>query len=161
MKKVEITFSITEYEGLDELSTGDALLVEKARTAAADAYAPYSKFNVGAAILLDNGEIITGNNQENAAYPSGLCAERVALFYANAKFPESAVNAVAITASTGGALVENPVKPCGSCRQVLSETTHRFGKPIRLILDGSEKIQVVEDSDFLLPLSFNNDDLQD
>lgn len=127
----------------------------EARKITTQAYAPYSGFHVGAAVLLGNGTIVKGNNQENAAYPSGLCAERVALFYANANYPDTKVVAIAISAAKNGVLVNETVKPCGSCRQVLAETELRFGTPIRIVLDGQEAIVVLKGVESLLPLSFS------
>lgn len=158
MKQLNINFKIKEYQRLEELSEEFQFLVKKAGEAAHLAYAPYSSFFVGAAILLENGEIITGNNQENAAYPSGLCAERVALFYANAHFPNIKVKAIAITAFLNNkTLVEEPVPPCGSCRQVILESQTRQQKPVTLVLAGKNKIQVIEDASLLLPLNFNKE----
>ena len=148
-----------EVNSLTELTNDDAFLLAKAREASNNAWAPYSGFHVGAAILLENGEIILGNNQENAAYPSGLCAERVALFAANANFPDEAVEAIAISASNKNGLVANAVKPCGACRQALLESEIRFEKPIRLLLDGAEQIFLLNGIKNLLPLSFGKDDL--
>lgn len=159
MKITEIKILITEYQNTEELSEQNRNLIHEARNITKLAYSPYSSFNVGAAVLLENGKIITGNNQENSAYPSGLCAERVALFYANANFPESAVKTIAISASKNGELVNDPVKPCGSCRQVISETEFRFEKPIRILLDGKEKILSLNGIQCLLPLCFSKNDL--
>ena len=117
------------------------------------AYAPYSKFSVGAAALLDNGITVTGNNQENAAYPSGLCAERTTLFYANSQYPESAVKTLAIAARTERDFIETPIPPCGACRQVILETEKRFGNSIRILLYGKKCIYIVEGIGSLLPLS--------
>jgi cytidine deaminase len=126
-----------EYEVFDnyaELGPGGQQLVEKALEASRNAYAPYSSFHVGAALLLDDGSVICGNNQENAAYPSGLCAERVALFYANATYPDTAVQTIAVVAK-GDLIAENEcVSPCGSCRQVMIQSESRQEKPIRIIL---------------------------
>ena len=102
--------------------------------------------------------VVKGSNQENAAYPSGLCAERVALFYANSTYPDQAVEAIAITAIHNGSQVENPISPCGSCRQVIAETKQRFNKKIKILLYSSSKILEISDSDTLLPLSFVMDD---
>jgi cytidine deaminase len=110
---------------------------------------------VGAAVLLENGEIICGSNQENAAYPSGLCAERVALFYANSRFPQVAVRAIAIHSAVNGKENPEPAYPCGSCRQVLLECENRFGKPMKVIMGSTQKIQIVHSITDLLPLSFN------
>lgn len=159
MRKKEVSFVVYEYSSPKELSNKDRELVMAAREASDRAYSPYSGFSVGAAALLTNGEIITGNNQENVAYPSGLCAERVTLFYANSKFPNEAVVTLAITAKNKNGLVAQPVKPCGACRQVILETEERFGAPIKVILDGNDYLEVIENAAHLLPLSFNKDAL--
>lgn len=155
MKTREIKIVVHEFENIGELSDDDQILLAEARRITGLAYAPYSGFHVGAAVLLANGQIITGNNQENAAYPSGLCAERVALFYANANYPDSAVKAIAISAAKNGVLVNDTVKPCGSCRQVLAEAEVRYDAPIRVILDGQDSIYVLKGIESLLPLSFS------
>lgn len=155
MKTTEIKIVVHEYENLGELSVEDQLLMNEARNITASAYAPYSGFHVGAAVLLSNGLIVKGNNQENAAYPSGLCAERVALFYANANYPDAEVKAIAISASKNGVLVEETVKPCGSCRQALAEAEVRFETPIRILLDGQDSICLLQGIESLLPLSFS------
>ncbi len=143
-----------EYEKLTDLPEADQKLVMIARESSENAYAPYSKFSVGAAVLLKNGEIIKGNNQENADFTDGLCAERVALFFAHATYPNTAVEALAVTAKNINGLIAGPAQPCGSCRQVLIETESRFNHPIRLILDGAEKIMVLNGADNLLPFAF-------
>lgn len=148
-----------EYEKLSDLSPDDQQLILKARESSENAYAPYSKFCVGAAVMLENGEIIKGNNQENADFTDGLCAERVALFYAHAIFPDVAVEALAVTAKNQNGLIPGPAQPCGSCRQVLVESESRFNHPIRLILDGAEKIMVLNGADNLLPFAFKPDQL--
>jgi cytidine deaminase len=160
MKKVQINIDIEEYQHLDELNEADKNLVENAKRAVNLAYAPYSKFHVGAALLLENGEVITGSNQENSAYPSGLCAERVALFYANSKYPDVPVIALAVCAYYEDKFTLIPTPPCGSCRQVMLETETRFKTPIRLLLYGSDKIQVMKNTKDLLPLSFTGDNLK-
>jgi cytidine deaminase len=159
MKTSEIKIVVYEYETIHELPENDRALLSEARRVTALAYAPYSGFYVGAAVLLGNGQIFTGNNQENSAYPSGLCAERVALFYANANYPESEVQTIAISAARDGKLVNDPVKPCGSCRQALAEVEVRFNHPIRIILDGQDSILVLNGVESLLPLSFSNKSL--
>ncbi len=159
MKTTEIRIVVSECQTIQELTENDQLLLREARRITSSAYAPYSGFHVGAAVLLGNGMIVTGNNQENSAYPSGLCAERVALFYANANYPESEVEAIAISAEKDGILVNESVKPCGSCRQALAETEVRFGKPIRIILDGKDSILLLTGMESLLPLSFSKKDL--
>lgn len=144
----------------DELSEGEKKLMLKAKEVSEKAYAPYSGFNVGAALLLDNGEVVTGNNQENAAYPSGLCAERVAMFYANATWPDSSIVMLAIAASNSKGFIDKPVAPCGSCRQALLEAENRHEKPMRLLLFGSEEIAIIESVKDILPLSFGKEFLK-
>ncbi|NPA68186.1 MAG: cytidine deaminase [Chlorobi bacterium] len=161
MKKRNITTVAYEYDSAEELTSEEQILIQKSKDAVKNAYAPYSKFNVGAAVLLENGEIITGTNQENAAYPSGLCAERVAVFYANSKFPDVPVKAIAVTAFTNNHYVKTPIPPCGSCRQVLVETETRFKKPIKIYLVSETKITVINDAKDLLPLNFGEDFLND
>jgi len=139
---------------LEELPEIEKILIERAKSASANAYAPYSHFLVGAALLLENGEIITGNNQENAAYPSGLCAERTAMFYANANYPDVAVTTLAVAAQHAGGFLKDPIAPCGSCRQVLLETEQRYGKKLRVLLYGASEIAILETVKDLLPLSF-------
>jgi cytidine deaminase len=161
MKTTQIITTVYEYDSVNELSQEEQLLVKNAKEAAHRSYAPYSKFNVGAALLLENGEIVQGNNQENSAYPSGLCAERVAVFYANAKFPEVPVKAIAITSRTDGSFLDTPVPPCGSCRQVLLETEDRYNQPIKVILCGENKIRIVDNIKQLLPLYFDKEMLNE
>jgi cytidine deaminase len=154
MKEKNITAKIIVYS-YNELTEDDKKLIDLAKDATKRSYAPYSKFNVGAAILLDNGEIITGANQENAAFPSGTCAERTAAFYASAKFPGVPFKKLAIASFTRGEFQANPVAPCGACRQALLEYEHLAGKPIEVLLYGSNEIYVfrggIKD---LLPLCF-------
>ncbi|MBI5217528.1 MAG: cytidine deaminase [Bacteroidia bacterium] len=157
MKKTEFSTVVYEYDSLDELSKEEVFLVEKAKESAMNAYAPYSKFQVGVSVLLSNNKVVNGNNQENAAYPSGLCAERVAIFYANAKYPDVAVKAIAICAFTNTEFVKTPIPPCGGCRQSLLETEMRYHTPIKVILAGSEKIFIINSVKDLLPLNFNSD----
>jgi len=145
-------FSVVEVPGIYKE------LVESAIDATANAYAPYSQFNVGAAVLLKNGKIVEGNNQENAAYPSGLCAERVALFAANAWYPDSKVLAIAIAAATNGEQVKM-ITPCGACRQVLLEVEKRYQYPIKVLLCGKEQIYMADSASSLLPLSFDGSNL--
>ncbi|MCL3781732.1 cytidine deaminase [Prolixibacteraceae bacterium JC049] len=161
MKQKEVRILIYEYDSMEELVSEEKELLLKAREASLKAYNPYSGFGVGAALLLENGEIITGNNQENSAYPSGLCAERVAIFYANAQYPDVPVKKIAITARNKKGLVPYPVKPCGACRQVLLETEERYSTPMKVILDGANSIETIDNAKCLLPLSFGKDDLLD
>ncbi len=158
MNKKEITCRITEYL-INELNKQDRILVDKAREAAGKAWAPYSDFRVGAALLLENGEIIQGSNQENAAYPSGLCAERVAVFYANANYPDIPILALAVVAVKKGKVTEEPVYPCGACRQVLAESENRYGKSMRILMVGRDQVDIVASATELLPRNFNHKNL--
>ena len=155
-KTIETKIEIYSFE---ELDNSWQLLINKAKEQVQKAYAPYSGFHVGAAIELENGEIITGNNQENSAYPSGLCAERVAMFYANSQYPDVAVKTLAIAAYTNGKFLEEPVTPCGSCRQVLLETEMRFDKNITILLYGTKEVYLIENVKQLLPLCFEKSSL--
>ncbi|WP_372776515.1 cytidine deaminase [Mangrovibacterium sp.] len=159
MQTKEIKILVTRYENLEELITTDRELVLAARQIAETAYAPYSKFKVGAALILDNGQIVKGSNQENAATPAGVCAERSALFWANANFPNSAVKAIAISAVDQSGNRALHLSPCGICRQALLESEHRFKEPIRIILDSRNNIEILNDVESLLPLSFNGNSL--
>lgn len=146
---------------LEELPPIDLELVNEAREASKRSYAPYSKFNVGAAVRLTDGTVVTGNNQENAAYPSGTCAERTVLFWANAQYPEQAVESLAIAANNEGGELEKPITPCGACRQVILEVEKRYGKSIKIILFGTKECYIIEDGvKTLLPLSFDSDFLE-
>ena len=161
MKIRKIRINVEEYSGNEPLPESDRKLLTAARQTIHTSYAPYSGFHVGAAVYLGNGEIITGSNQENAAYPSGLCAERVALFYANSKYPGVDVEAIAITAGADSFPVDYPVAPCGACRQVLAEIETRQKKKIRIIMHGQNGLtQVVNGIENLLPLMFNEEKLK-
>ena len=159
MKIRRIVSKIAEFTNNDELPAQDWELVFCAREAGLNAYAPYSGFRVGAAVLLENGEIISSNNQENSAFPSGLCAERIALFYAASNFPSVTIKAIAVSILDGHKSSEI-AKPCGACRQVLAEYEDISGIPIRIILDGGKKISICEGIDNLLPLRFKKSDLK-
>lgn len=161
MKTKEIRIFIEEYAEEDQLAEKDQLLLTHATQAMKSSYAPYSEFHVGAALMLDNDHIVSGSNQENAAYPSGLCAERVALFYAKSTFPEAVVNRIAITAFADHFDMDKPVTPCGACRQVLAETEKRQGAPIRIIMKGASGMtQIVDGIENLLPLMFHEEKLK-
>jgi cytidine deaminase len=134
-------------------------LVQQAQNAVNTSYSPYSNFKVGAAVLLDNGQTFAGSNQENAASPSGLCGERVTLFYANAQCPGVPVTAIAIAAHTEGDFLDAPITPCGACRQVLLESEIRSGKEMDVILYGKKKIILLNGAKKLLPLCFDKDSL--
>ena len=154
MKQFDITtrIDILEY---DELPADDALLVSLAREATDRSYAPYSHFRVGAAIALDNGETVTGANQENVAYPSGTCAERSACFYAHARYPQAHFRKIAIAArGTDGEFVAEPVAPCGACRQSLLEYEMLAGAPVQVLLCGKDKVFRLPSVASTLPLAF-------
>ncbi len=150
MKEKNINIAYREYESSNELPFEYKELVNKAAEATGSSYAPYSNFHVGAAVLMSNGEIVTGSNQENAAYPSGLCAERVALFYAHHLFPDSYVKAIAITAKEA----TDYVFPCAACLQVLTESQKRGKHPIAIVIDSASKVLVADSVEKLLPFSF-------
>lgn len=159
--KLTINTSFDVYASAADLPQEEQELLAKAKKAVKTAYAPYSGFNVGAAILLDNGKIVTGNNQENAAYPSGLCAERVALFYAHAQYPNAVVKTIAVSVKSNTQVISEPVSPCGACRQVIAEYENLHGEPVRIIMSGETgKVYVSESIDNLLPLVFNKKHLK-
>ena len=140
----------------------DDTLIAAAKSARKNAYAPYSNFQVGAAVLLENGIVVKGNNQENASYPIGLCAERVAVFAAGANYPGIKIKAIAITALSKQFHIDKPVAPCGACRQAIAEYEHRYKSPIRLIMVGeSGKVLVADGIGNFLPFMFNGDDLRE
>lgn len=155
MKDLNIRIDIKIYE-FNELNPSDRKLVDLACEATRRSYAPYSHFSVGAAARLANGIIVSGTNQENAAYPSGLCAERTTLFYANSQYPDQAVTVLAIAArNERGEFLEEPIPPCGACRQVMLETEKRFKQPMRILLFGKKGIYELKNVGALLPLSFD------
>jgi cytidine deaminase len=157
MKKIEITTLAIVYNAISELSIEDKDLMSKAIEARKTAYAPYSKFQVGAALLLENNEIVIGNNQENAAYPSGMCAERVAIWKAGSEFPDVKILKLAISASSLLKKVNKPVGPCGACRQSLSEYEIKQKTPFQILFMGEEGEIVKTDSlASLLPFSFDS-----
>lgn len=154
MKDIELKTTIKECQ-LEELSAEERHLVEMAIEATNRSYAPYSRFHVGAALLLNNGAEFIGCNQENAAFPAGLCAERSAIFAAGAQYPDVPVKMIAIAARTpNGELQAAPVSPCGTCRQVLIETETRFKQAIRILLYGRDCVYVIDGIKSLMPLSF-------
>lgn len=153
-----IKTEIKIFPDRDKLPLVEADLLEIAVEAAKHAYAPYSHFKVGAAVLMKNGHIISGNNQENAVYPSGMCAERVALFYAAAQFPETPIAKIAITAIGHKTEVNQPVPPCGGCRQTMLEYEMKFGEPIEIIMAGEQgDVFIAKSAADLLPLAFNKE----
>jgi len=151
-KEFKFTYKTLPLESLDG---NDILLVEKAVSGMDNAYAPYSNFKVGASVKLENGEIVVGNNQENIAYPSGLCAERVALFYVGANYPNVSVETICIVAKGDLIPIDSILAPCGSCRQVMIESEQRQSKPIRVILVNQNKtVVVIETVKHFLPFIF-------
>lgn len=161
MKKVSSEINYDLFDSISELPETDQHLLNMAIEASESAYAPYSNFHVGAAVLMENGEIVKGSNQENAAYPSGLCAERVAVFAAGAHFPGVKIKAIAITARFNDLKELLSVSPCGDCRQVMAEYEHRYHANIRLIMTAEKgKVMVIHNIKTLLPLMFNAENLK-
>ncbi len=156
MTNKEIKIAYIEYESLDQLGPDDRKLADAAIQAISLSYAPYSNFNVGAAVMFEDGEILKGSNQENAAYPSGLCAERTALFYASSSRPDTPIKALAIAAGQNGKLCGTPATPCGACRQVMAQYQIKGGRPMAVILVGADRIWKFEKVDDLLPLVFDS-----
>lgn len=159
MKELNIKTTILSYQW-DELSKEDQELLQAAKDMTKNSYSPYSQFQVGAAVRLADGHVIKGCNQENAAYPSGLCAERTTLFAANANFPTTPVMSLAIACHTQGHFTENPGAPCGACRQVMLETEHRYNQPMRVLLYGEKATYVFKSASDLLPIGFFAEDLE-
>ncbi len=160
MKKETIHFDYSVFDTSDELAANDKTLLEAAREATANAYAPYSNFLVGAVAKLQNGETVSGTNQENASYPVGICAERVLLSTAATMFKDVPIETIAISYNNVNGDSSNPVSPCGMCRQALREYEERTEHTIRLILSGkSGKVYVIDNVSQLLPFSFGKKDL--
>lgn len=154
--RIEINMQFCQ---MDELSAEDQELVRAAIGATANSYARYSNFNVGAALRLDDGSITTGANQENAAFPSGLCAERCAIFAAQSHHPEHAITALAIAAKNVNGLMPDPVSPCGACRQVILEMEDRYQQPVRILLYGTRGVYCINSVKDLMPLSFVDENM--
>lgn len=161
MKPRYLQTEYLEFANAEELEPGDRDLLEKAHQATPEAYAPYSHFHVAAAAMLDNGEVLTGTNQENASFPAGICAERVLLSAISSLYPEAKVLAMAITYDNEQGESDHPITPCGVCRQSLSEFEIRTGQPIRLILGGKTgPVVILTNASELLPLAFTGDELK-
>lgn len=158
MEKITLNIEM-EFAQMDELSAEDRELIVCAIKATKNAYANYSHFHVGSALRLADGKIVIGANQENAAFPSGLCAERTAIFAAQANYPELPVDTMAIAACNDNGILESPVTPCGACRQVILEIEDRYKKPVRILLYGTKGVYCVKSVKDLLPLSFVDADL--
>ena len=161
MKQDIIHIPFQVYSDFKSLERADALLLEAARSATVHAYAPYSKFRVGAAVLLASGQIVSGSNQENASFPAGICAERVALSAASATYPGVAITAVALTLIQESGNSDQPISPCGICRQTMVEYETRFNHPIRIILGGETgEIFIMNRATDLLPFAFSSKELK-
>lgn len=155
MRKEQFVSPYEVYDNPNELNAQDAELLQYAHKAAQNAYAPYSRFHVGAAVRLANGKIVSGNNIENAAYPSGLCAERVTLFSAQAQYPGVAVEAIAVTAHSEKTLVDEPIAPCGACRQVMVEVEKLSQRKLRILCQGETgSVMVFDGIETLMPFIF-------
>jgi len=157
LKKYQIIIDYHVYPDIESLNMEDKLLMKSAIEARHNAYAPYSNFYVGAAVLMENAEVVIGNNQENASYPSGLCAERVAIFQAGARYPGIEIKTVAITATSKNYVVKEPAAPCGNCRQSMIEYEQKQQQPIRVLLMGEEgKVILFHSLVDILPLAFSS-----
>jgi cytidine deaminase len=156
MTNREIHIAYEEYKSIDELNAEDRELASEAIKAMEGAYAPYSHFHVGAAVRMSNGQIVRGANQENAAFPSGLCAERTAMFAAGARFPDKDMLSIALAGGVMGRLGSQPATPCGACRQVMAQYQHKSGKPMSVIMIAADKVWKFEKVDDILPLIFNS-----
>ena len=160
MQAKDIHITYTQYDSAGELPRPDAVLLDAARKATAKAYAPYSRFRVGAAALLKGGEVVTGSNQENASFPAGICAERVLLSAVASLHPGHPILSMAISYLNEHGASHVPITPCGICRQSLAEYQSRTGQPIRLILGGQEgAVWVIEEAGMLLPMAFSSADM--
>ena len=156
MTNKEIKIAYKEYDSIEQLEAMDRKTAEAAIEAMKLSYAPYSEFNVGAAVMFEDGEIVKGSNQENAAYPSGICAERTAMFYASSSRPEGVMAKIAIAGGLKGELTSQPATPCGACRQVMAQYQIKGGRPMEVILVGASKIWKFDKVDDLLPLIFDS-----
>ncbi|MBR6874980.1 MAG: cytidine deaminase [Bacteroidales bacterium] len=156
MTKREIHISYEEYASIDELNPTDRELAAEAIRAMQGVYAPYSNFHVGAAVLMSGGAIVHGANQENAAFPSGLCAERTALFAAGTRYPDEDMVSIALAGGMHGRLGHTPATPCGACRQVMAQYQAKSGKPMSIIMISADKVWKFEKVDDILPLIFNS-----
>lgn len=159
MKEIGLHIKIHFYE-MEELPKEERELVESAIAATDHAYAKYSNFRVGAAIRLSDGAVMIGANQENAAFPSGLCAERTAIFAAQAQYPEKAITMLAVAARNENGLLKEPVTPCGSCRQVMLEVEDRYQQPMKVLLYGTDGVYVIDSAKDMVPLSFISENLK-
>lgn len=156
MTQKEIKVSFLEYKSVDELNPEDRELAAEAIEAMGGAYAPYSHFHVGAAVRMSNGQIVRGANQENAAFPSGLCAERTAMFAASARYPDKQMRSIALVGGVYGRMTAEPATPCGACRQVMAQYQTKAGQPVSVLMIGARRIWKFEKVDDILPLIFDS-----
>ena len=156
MTERQIQISHQEYKSIDELNPEDRELAAEAIKAMQGAYAPYSHFHVGAAVRMSNGQIVRGANEENAAFPSGLCAERTAMFAAGARYPDKDMQSIALAGGVMGRLGSQPATPCGACRQVMAQYQAKSGKPMSVIMISADKVWKFEKVDDILPLIFDS-----
>jgi cytidine deaminase len=156
MTAKQINIAYQEFSSIDELNAEDRELAQAAIEGMKGSYAPYSHFNVGAAVRMSNGQIVRGANQENAAFPSGLCAERTAMFAAGAKYPDKDMCSIALAGGVYGRITEEPATPCGACRQVMAQYQAKAGKPMSVIMVGARRIWKFEKVDDILPLIFDS-----
>ncbi|WP_224483827.1 cytidine deaminase [Robertkochia aurantiaca] len=162
MKKITITSELTVFGSVEEVPQQDRELIVRAMTVRDSAYAPYSRFKVGAALRTASGAVVVGSNQENASYPSGLCAERVAVYQAGAQYPDDPIEAIAIAARSELRIVSQPVPPCGACRQAIAEYESKQGSPIRIYFTGETgEVMMTPDLQSILPLVFNRKSLDE
>ena len=156
MTEKQINIRFEEYASIEEMAAEDRELASEAIAAMNNAYAPYSHFHVGAAVKMSNGQIVRGSNQENAAFPSGLCAERTAMFSASAKYPDKDMCGIAVAGGVYGRLTKEPCTPCGACRQVMAQYQTKAGRPMSVIMIGAARIWKFEKVDDILPLIFDS-----
>lgn len=156
MIEKEFKIDFIEYSSIDEMNAEDRELASEAIASMSNAYAPYSHFHVGAAVRMSNGQIVRGANQENAAFPSGLCAERTAMFAASSKYPDKDFCSIALAGGVHGRLTKRPATPCGACRQVMAQYQTKSGKPVSVIMIGADRIYKFSKVDDILPLIFDS-----
>ncbi len=156
MTEKHLTIDYIEYGSVAEMEPKDQALVAAAIEAQKGTYSPYSDFQVGAALLLEDGTVVKGANQENIAYPSGLCAERTAMFWASANHPGVAFDTLAVVGASHGTICESPATPCGSCRQVMAEYQKKFKKPLKIILIGTRRLYKFPNVESILPFIFDS-----
>jgi len=160
MDKQKLEIQYTVFKNREDVSDEDNVLIDRAKEVSLNAYSPYSEFKVGAAVLLDNGTFFTANNQENAAYPEGLCAERIALFYAMAQFPNQKIKSIAVYGHHSKVELAHFIAPCGGCRQVMLECEQRGDEKMRILLSGDDgEVLLIEGVENLLPFQFSKKDL--